>query len=66
MDITAANMINLLGPDADDQDAEYFADYLTSHGWELFEREDGQINACRNGEVMTEEEWAEALEGAFG
>ena len=66
MDIAAVNMINLLGPDADDQDAEFFADYLTSHGWELFERMDGQIYACRHGEEMTEEEWAEALEGAFG
>ena len=66
MHIAAVNMINLLGPDADDEDAEIFADYLTSHGWELFERMDGQISAERNGEEMSEEEWAEALEGAFG
>lgn len=62
---TAENMTRMLGSDATDADAERFATYLLSHGWELFENGDGQIEAWRNGQAMTEQEWQDALSDCF-
>lgn len=62
---TADNMSLLLGNEATDEDAERFAAYLIVQGWELLENEDGQIEAWRNGQAMTEQEWQDALADGF-
>ena len=62
---TADNMSRLLGYDATDADASRFAAYLIVQGWELLENKDGQIEAWRNGQAMTEQEWQDALADCF-
>lgn len=62
---TADNMSRLLGNEATNEDAERFAAYLIVQGWELLENEDGQIEAWRNGQAMTEQEWQDALADGF-
>ncbi len=62
---TADNMTRMLGSDATDADASRFASYLISGGWELLEDSDGQIEAWRNGQAMTEQEWQDALADCF-
>lgn len=62
---TADNMARMLGSDATDADASRFASYLISGGWELLENNDGQIEAWRNGQTMTEQEWQDALADCF-
>ena len=62
---TADNMSRLLGNEATNEDAERFAAYLIAQGWELLENEDGQIEAWRNDNTMTEQEWQEALADCF-
>ncbi len=65
MTYTAENMSRLLGSAADDKDAEQFAEYLISHGWELLENSDGYLYPYRDGEAMTEAEWQAALFECF-
>ena len=62
---TTDNMSRLLGNEATNEDAERFAAYLIAQGWELLENEDGQIEAWRNDDAMTEQEWQEALAACF-
>ena len=62
---TADNMSRMLGSDATDADASRFASYLISGGWELLENSDDQIEAWRNGQAMTEQEWQDALADCF-
>ena len=58
----ADNMERLLGPDASDQEAEDFALFLESRGWELvFDESDGIYRAYRDDAEMTEEEWQTEL-----
>ena len=64
MTYTAENMIDMLGNEATDEDAEKFAAYLISHGWDLSEV-DGQSKASKDDEYMTEEEWLKALGECF-
>lgn len=64
MTYTAENMIDLLGAEATDDDAEKFAAFLLSEGWSLDEV-DGQIRASKDDELMTESEWSRALEECF-
>lgn len=64
----ADNMHSFLGSEASDEQAQIFADYLLSHGWELVEGSDGQYVAYHegeDGEEMTEIEWQEALLECF-
>lgn len=65
MTYTAENMSRLLGSAADDHDAEQFATYLIAQGWELLENSDGQLEAWRDDEAMTEAEWQAALFECF-
>ena len=65
MTYTADNMARLLGNLATDADAERFASYLVSQGWELEEDSEGQVIAFRGGEAMTEQEWQDSLAGCF-
>lgn len=65
MTYTADNMSRLLGNLGTDIDANIFASYLLSKGWELEEDSDGQIEAFRGGEAMTEQEWQDELAGCF-
>lgn len=65
MTYTADNMSRLLGNVATNEDAERFAAHLTDQGWELIENSDGQLEAWRDGEAMTEEEWQEELSECF-
>lgn len=63
---TAETMTHFLGSEATDADAETFARYLIEHGWILEKRDDGEYEAhSKAGEVMTEEEWLEALKNCF-
>lgn len=62
---TADNMTRMLGNEATNEDAERFAAYLIAQGWELLENEDGQIEAWRNDNAMTEQEWQDALADCF-
>ena len=64
MTYTAENMIDLLGNEASDEDAEKFAAYLIKNGWDLNEV-DGQIKPSKNDEYMTEEEWAKTIQECF-
>ena len=57
----ADNMMNFLGPDVSDREAEDFAIFLESRGWELSWNSDGQYVAYRAGEEMTESEWQAEL-----
>ena len=64
----ADNMHSFLGPEATDADAQLFAEYLLSHGWELVENSEGQYvayHAGEDGEEMTEIEWQDALLECF-
>lgn len=64
----ADNMHHFLGSEATEADAQRFAEYLLSHGWELIEDSDGQYVAYHegeDGEEMTEIEWQEALMECF-
>lgn len=62
---TAEKMTRMLGYDATDADASRFAAYLISQGWELLENSDGQMEAWRDGQAMTEQEWQDALSDCF-
>ena len=62
---TADHMARLLGSDAPDADASRFASSLISGGWELRQNNDGQSEAWRNGQTMTEQEWQDALADCF-
>ena len=62
---TADNMSRLLGNEATNEDAERFSAYLISQGWELLENSDGQMEAWRDGQAMTEQEWQDALSDCF-
>ena len=57
----ADNMMIFLGPDVSDREAEDFAMFLESRGWELSLNSDGQYVAYRDGEEMTESEWQAEL-----
>ena len=61
----ADNMYRFLGQDGTDSDAQRFAEYLIDNGWELVEN-DGQYEAYKNDEGMTEQEWLDALADCFG
>ena len=64
----ADNMHKFLGSEATDAQAQQFAEYLLSHGWELVENSDGQYVAYHegeDGEAMTEQEWQDALQACF-
>lgn len=65
MTYTTDNMSRLLGNAATNEDAERFADYLIAEGWELVENSDGQMEAFRDDEAMTEQEWQAALVECF-
>lgn len=65
MTYTADNMSRLLGNEATNEDAERFAAHLTARGWELVENSDGQVEAYRDDEAMTEQEWQEELAACF-
>lgn len=62
---TADNMSRLLGNEATNEDAERFAAYLIAQGWELLENSDSQVEAWRDGQAMTEQEWQDALSDCF-
>ena len=64
MTYTNSNMRNLLGNEASNIDAAIFAEYLSKNGWELDET-DGQITPSRDGDLMTEEEWQDAIGDCF-
>ena len=58
----ADNMKAFLGPDVTDQEAEDFALFLESRGWELiFDESEGIFRAYTDDEEMTEEEWQAEL-----
>lgn len=61
MSYNADNMMNFLGPDVSDREAEDFAMFLESRGWELSLNSDGQYVAYRDGEEMTESKWQAEL-----
>lgn len=61
MSYNADNMMNFLGTDVSDREAEDFASFLESRGWELSLNSDGQYVAYRDGEEMTESEWQAEL-----
>lgn len=65
MTYTADNMSRLLGNEATNEDVERFAAHLTARGWELVENSDGQVEAYRDDEAMTEQEWQEELAACF-
>ena len=65
MTYAADNMSRLIGNLSTDADAERFASYLAAQGWELEEASDGQIEAFRGGEEMTEQQWQEELAECF-
>lgn len=67
MDYTADNMARFLGNGATDEQAEKFAEYLLSHGWELdYPMGEVTLSAYRNGVEMTDQEWDQSLEVVFG
>lgn len=61
----AENMGRFLGPDATDADAEKFASFLEANGWVLFENSEGQFEAYKGYEKMSEGEWQNALRACF-
>jgi hypothetical protein len=62
---SAATMGWMIGPDATNNDARHFAQFLIGFEWEL-ETKNGKIIARRNGRIMTKGERLEALSTAFG
>lgn len=54
-----------LGDEGTIEDAERFADYLESQGWD-WEDDSGEIAFVRGGEYMTDAEWQNALAKCFG
>lgn len=62
----AHNMYGFLGDQASDDDAQKFASFLNSQGWELIIGSDGLFSAYRDSEAMEEHEWQEALRACFG
>lgn len=66
MSYNAENMSGICGNDCTDEQANNFAEYLINQGWELHlyleeHASHEQYYAHRDGEEMTETEWAEAL-----
>ena len=57
MEHTAENMARFLGNQATDEEAQKFAAFLIGKGWTLENGEDGQLEAYKDGQKMTEQEW---------
>lgn len=58
----ADNMAGFLGSDVNDREAEDFATFLESRGWELiFDESERIYRAYRDDVEMTEEEWQNEL-----
>ena len=62
---TADNMSRMLGTEGTNAAAEQFAAYLERNGWTLDLDSDNQVYSERNGEMMTEQEWQDAMDGCF-
>ena len=61
MTYDTSTMRRFLGDEATDRECEQYAAFLLSKGWDLVETVDGEPAAERDGERMSEEQWAESL-----